>query len=402
MIALCLLPLYILVNLYVFRWLMRWMAACHPILHGLRLSLAVGAVYAFFALSMLAGFLMPPGPAGRLMKRIGNYWLGVTLYMVLAVVIADVIRLVLRRYSWIDQAWLCSRRMFVFGGALCILVIAGISLYGVLNVRAIRTAGYEIEVRKDGGRLDSLRVVLAADLHLGYNIGCARMERMVGKINALDPDLVVIAGDIFDNEYEALEDPERLSAILRGIRSRYGVYACYGNHDIEEKILAGFTFGGKSKEKVSDPEMDEFLERSDIRLLRDEYVLIDDSFYLYGRPDAKRPGRGIDVRKTPEEITEGLDLTKPVLVIDHQPRELQELADAGVDVDLSGHTHDGQLFPANLISGLVWENSCGYLQKDSMHSIVTSGVGVFGPDMRVGTHAEICDIRIRFTGPSGE
>ena len=93
-----------------------------------------------------------------------------------------------------------------------------------------------------------------------------------------------------------------------------------------------------------------------------------------------------------------MDLTKPVLVIDHEPRELQELADAGVDVDLCGHTHDGQLFPGNLLSGLMWENSCGYLQKDSMHNIVTSGVGVFGPDMRVGTNAEICDIRIHFAG----
>ena len=91
-----------------------------------------------------------------------------------------------------------------------------------------------------------------------------------------------------------------------------------------------------------------------------------------------------------------MDLSLPVLVIDHEPRELQELADAGVDADLCGHTHDGQLFPGNLTIKLMWENACGYLKKGNMHSIVTSGVGLFGPNMRVGTKSEICDITMHF------
>ena len=104
---------------------------------------------------------------------------------------------------------------------------------------------------------------------------------------------------------------------------------------------------------------------------------------------------------TPQQLTEGLDQTKPILVLDHEPDELSELAAAGADLDLSGHTHDGQLFPANLIVSMVWENSCGYLEKDGMHSIVTSGVGVFGPNMRVGTKSEICVIDCQFlTGES--
>ena len=169
------------------------------------------------------------------------------------------------------------------------------------------------------------------------------MRRMTEKINAQNADLVVIAGDIFDNEYEALEEPERLSGILRGIRAKYGVYACYGNHDIEERILAGFTFGGK-KAKESSIQMDEFVEKSGIRLLRDEGVWIADSFYLYGRADASRPGRGISERKTAaglmaefkelEELEEYKepDGKKPVIVIDHQPGELKELSAAGADV----------------------------------------------------------------------
>ena len=142
--------------------------------------------------------------------------------------------------------------------------------------------------------------------------------------------------------------------------------------------------------------MDAFLEEAGIQLLQDETVLIDDAFYLIGRPDYAKPGRGITERKTPRELTEKLDLSKPVIVMDHEPKELQELSDAGVDLDLCGHTHDGQLFPGNITTALTWENSCGYLRKGSMHNIVTSGVGLFGPNMRVGTKAEICTIRVRF------
>ena len=140
----------------------------------------------------------------------------------------------------------------------------------------------------------------------------------------------------------------------------------------------------------------ESFTREEMERLRDEGTLIDGKFYLYGRPDAHRPGRGIETRKTPNEITADMDKDKPIIVLDHQPKELRELADAGVDLDLCGHTHDGQMFPGNLIIKLMWENACGYLQKGQMHNIVTSGVGVFGPDMRVGTKAEICPIIVHF------
>ncbi len=91
-----------------------------------------------------------------------------------------------------------------------------------------------------------------------------------------------------------------------------------------------------------------------------------------------------------------MDMDKPVIVIDHEPKELDALAQAGVDLDLAGHTHDGQMFPANLLMKFLWENPCGYLEKDQMHSIVTSGTGLFGPNMRVGTRAEICTITVEF------
>ena len=288
-----------------------------------------------------------------------------------------------------------NRKSFVAYGAVCAVLITVIGAYGVINAHNIKTNRYEITVEKGSARINELNVVLIADLHMGYNIGRRSMRDMANLINVENPDAVVIAGDIFDNEYKALDNPDELAEIFRGIKTKYGIYACYGNHDVAERLLAGFTFSGDAK-KQSDVRMDEWLKSAGITLLRDEYVLIDDSFYIYGRPDYQKPGRGIDKRKTPQEVTENLDKSKPIIVIDHQPRELGELADAGVDVDLCGHTHDGQVFPGNLTIKLMWENACGYLKKGNMHNIVTSGVGLFGPNMRVGTDAEICPIHIVF------
>lgn len=400
MIAVWLSPVYLLLCAYVFYRLQTWLERCLPYLKRRRIRLPVAFLYLCTAFSILAAFLLEPSPAKRLLKQFSNTWLGVLLYALLVILTADLLRLVVKRFlpggnsRWKER--LFSRRGHGLIGLGCILCVGGLSLAGIVSADHISVTNYELSVDKEVPGLDELKIILAADLHLGYSIGIRHMEQMVDLINQEDADIVVIAGDIFDNEYEALEDPELLAEVLGGIQSRYGVYACYGNHDIKEKVLAGFTFAG-SGEKASDPRMDAFLEKAGIRPLREEGVLIDDAFYLYGRPDYGRPGRGIRVRKTPEQLTEGMDLSRPVIVIDHQPRELQELADAGVDLDLCGHTHDGQTFPGNLTARLFWENICGYLQKGNMHNIVTSGVGVFGPDMRLGTRSEICVITVRFS-----
>ena len=399
MIAIYLAPVYLLGCIYILLRTLNWIRVLHVVFQNVWVCRGIGLIYLFVVFSILIAFMAPASGFRRFMKLLSNYWLGVLVYTIMTVGIADGLRLLLKyplkNLNFPGRALLFGNVGTAVVGVVCAVIITTVSIYGMINAGNIQTTKYDISIDKKAGNLDSLNVVLIADLHLGYNIGCRHMEKMVEKINAQNPDLVVVAGDIFDNEYEALENPDRLAAILRGIQSKYGVYACYGNHDIQEKILAGFTFGGKEK-KESSVKMDKFLEKAGITLLRDEYTLIDNSFYLYGRPDYERPGRGIDERKSPQEITADMDLSLPVLVIDHEPRELQELADAGVDADLCGHTHDGQLFPGNLTIKLMWENACGYLKKDNMHSIVTSGVGLFGPNMRVGTKSEICDIMIHF------
>lgn len=394
MIAIILAPIYLLVNFYILRWNLRWMKACSKHFKKKWFKILYIILYTFISTSLVVAFLLPTSSFQRLLKQISNYWLGTFLYIILLVALFDLIRIIVLHTKAKNTRIVVSKKTFVTVGGICILFIILISTYGILHAKHIYNTDYDIYIDKTCGTEKSMKVVMVADLHLGYSIGTRDMEKMVKKINKLNADLVCIAGDIFDNDYDALDNPEKLEETLKGIKSKYGVYACYGNHDIEEKILAGFTFKTKDKKEI-DPRMDEFLEKANIKLLSDDIECINNEFYLIGRIDYSTAQKSKG-RKNPEELTEGLDKSKPIFVIDHQPRELQELSDCGVDLDMCGHTHDGQLFPGNILTKVVWENGCGYLKKGDMHSVVTSGLGVWGPDMRVGTKSEITEINIKF------
>ena len=194
-----------------------------------------------------------------------------------------------------------------------------------------------------------------------------------------------------------MQNPDRIAKTLAGIKSRYGSFGVFGNHDVTERLLGGFSVASQAKE-MRDPRFEEFAKKAKIRILDDEVMLIDDAFYLVGRKDAQKPGDGTKNRIEPEVILSGLDKAKPIIVLEHQPKQLKELETSGADMQLCGHTHDGQMFPGNLTVKLMWENACGYLKKGNLHSIVTSGVGVWGPAMRVGIDCEICPITIHFQG----
>lgn len=394
MTAFLLAPFYILVNVYVVRWMIRWMGACSHIFQSAVFRAVFIIFYILIASSLLTGFLInKPEFLHRILKNTGNYFLGTFLYIILVIVVVDLVRLILK-YVF-HARFLEFRSTFVITGFVCMALIILISVYGILHVGTIKVTPYAVTVNKKVKDMDSLKIVLLADTHFGYSINCRHAQKMVEKINAQDPDIVCIAGDIFDNDYDAISDPEGVCNALKSIKSRYGVYACWGNHDLDEPILAGFTFGGKKKDQA-DPRMEQLLRNANIHLLTDEAELIDDKFYVVGRNDSSRTHKLGGQRLSPAQLTKDLDLDKPVIFIDHQPKQLQETADAGADLDLCGHTHDGQIFPGNLFIHLFWENSFGYLKKDKMHNIVTSGVGVWGPDMRVGTNCEICPITVHF------
>ena len=400
MIAIYLSPIYLLLNLYILRWAYLWMGTCHSILRTLGFRLIFAVIYVLLSTSLLTGFLIKnPKSLHRMLKIIGNYFLGIFLYTLVIILLADFGRILLK-YVF-HASWIHSRTAFTVAGAICALLILLLSACGIFHAKYIKTTPYDVIINKTIPERTSMKVVLLADTHFGYNAGVLHARELVRKINKQKPDLVCIAGDIFDNEYDAIRNPEKLEKTLRGIKSTYGVYACWGNHDLNEEILAGFTFHhkGDNISDVKDPRMNEFLRKSNIKLLEDESVLIDNKFYIVGRKDASLIEKIHETRKAPDQLTKLLDRDKPILVIDHQPKELQELADAGADLDLCGHTHNGQTFPGNLTIKPMWENPCGISQKDAMTCIVTSGAGVWGPAMRLGTDSEICSIQVNFVSP---
>lgn len=166
--------------------------------------IVLGICYFFIAFSPGIGFLVPAGTAQRILKGLGYYWMGIMLYTALIVIAADLIRLIVRKV----RKKTFHRLRPALAGTICFFLIAAISIYGMFNARFIRITPYEVTIDKKAGNLDSLKIALVADLHLGYSVGTSQMRQMVDKINAQNPDLVVIAGDIFDNEYEALDKPE--------------------------------------------------------------------------------------------------------------------------------------------------------------------------------------------------
>ena len=398
MIFLLLLPGYLLVNLYIAVRLHHWTKSLWPKLGCRGFTAVLTVIYFTAAFSPMIAFVLPRSGFAVFVRRVSAYWMGVLLYFLMAMLTAELFRIVLSKTRLRDTRLYSRAGMAAVGGAV-VLAASAVCIYGAVHARDIKTTEYEVTVNKQAEGMTELKAVLIADTHMGYAIGRDHISDMVDKINACEPDIVIFAGDIFDNSTAGLDYPDELAASFRRINAKYGVWATYGNHDIDEKILMGFTFRWGSS-PPNDTNMREFCEKAGINLLCDESVLIDNSFYLVGRRDHAKPGTEDGTRKTPGELTEGLDKSKPVFFIAHEPDELSETAEAGADIDFSGHTHDGQLFPLTLITDLMWENSCGMIQKGEMYSIVTSGAGVFGPFMRVGTDAEICDVTIRFNAQS--
>lgn len=396
MILLLIIPVYILVNLYILHRVHKWLTACSRHFHSKWFVIPYITVYSLLALSLLFAFLLPSGPLQVFVKRVSNYWLGTFLYILMFVIAADIIRLILKRVPGKIHNFLFSKPGYVFVGLSLTCVIAAFSIYGSAHAKYIKVKPYEVTIEKPCAGHDELKIVLVADLHLGYSVGRFQMKQMVNKINKQNPDLVLIAGDLFDNEYDAVQQPDKIAQILSQIESTYGTYGVFGNHDVTERLLGGFSVTPAESE-TRDSRFEDFARKADIEILDDEVICIDDAFYLVGRMDASKPGDGTKNRKSPEEILSGLDKSKPVIVMEHQPVQMEELAEEGADMQLCGHTHDGQIFPGNLTINLFWENPCGYLEKNGMHSIVTSGVGVWGPAMRVGTDSEICPITVHFT-----
>ncbi|MBQ6560149.1 MAG: metallophosphoesterase [Erysipelotrichaceae bacterium] len=396
MIGAFLIPVMWIVLMILFRIVRNYLKSVH-----LGYLTIVAAVFLFGGpLAILGGFFIPSdmsamlGGCKRTLIRIGFYWLGVMLYFVLALLMCGIIYFMLRpvlkkRYSKQLARNLTALTVVAFTAVM--------SLYGIRNAHDLHVTEYEVDVDKDSV-LDELNIVLIGDTHLGYNITVKQVAEMVELINRQDPDVVLIAGDIFDNEYEAIEDPEEMIRLFQQIQSRYGTYAIWGNHDIQEKILLGFTFSWMNKEKhvvQADERMVEFVREAGIKTLYDQWARIED-IQLYGRPDKEKINFGHTSRADVSEFMKDADAGKPIIVLDHEPSDSLILSQYPADLYLNGHTHAGQMWPGTWTIHLFWDNAYGMKRYENLYNIVTSGVGLFGVNMRTDSIAEIVRIRVTF------
>lgn len=341
--------------------------AAGGVLAGIVFLLSIVFVLRFFII------IFPVGKTSRhLINWLSSNWMGIFLYLLLFFILADLLIFIGRLTGIVPTPVPDTIRLCASVAAVCLAF--GLSVYGMYHAGKIQTVSYEVPV-SGNSEADGFHIVLISDLHLGAVTSEKKLETIVEKINQLEPDIICIAGDLFDSDYEAIQNPEKAAADLRCLKAKQGVFACLGNHD------AGRTFA----------QMEEFFKECNIRCLNEESVTIDERIILAGRVDSAPIGaQGNYVRTTDKQVWRNrIETGMPVVVMDHNPANLSQYTEEA-DLILCGHTHHGQMWPAN------WVTDYGYYPKKAgtPQAVVTSGVGVWGMPMRVGSSCEIVSIKL--------
>jgi predicted MPP superfamily phosphohydrolase len=289
--------------------------------------------------------------------------------------------LIINKFLPIIPDWLIHPGAAVrFMYALAVLIIASlIVLGGYINARNPIYREVKLQTNKNGHGHESFRIAMASDIHLGTIISNSRADHLVDMINAKNPDLVLLAGDVIDEDLKPVIE-NNLGESLRKIRSKYGVFAINGNHE----------YIGGAEEAVR------YLEQHGINMLRDETLEVAESLTLVGREDRSSARFGGKERLPLSVLMKSVSHDKYIILMDHQPFHLEEGRLAGADLQLSGHTHQGQLWPVNYITNRIYELDFGTLTKDGSTAVVSSGFGTWGPPVRTGNRPEIVVIDILF------
>ena len=348
-------------------------------------------IYVILALVPVLGAFLPKSDFKFYCMEFGNIWLGFFMFYSAIVLFLTLILYIVYRIRKVKNDKLIGHALnFAF------VIAISVTIYGLIHAQNPILVNYDIEIKNESAGGKDMKIVLLGDLHLSVNSDIKATEKMVEKVNSCDADLIVIAGDIFTSNYDGLKHPEKYSAALRRMKSKYGVYVVCGNHDVEENLFSGFAISPKS-EAFRTPDMEKIFDDSGFNVLYDENVEVADGLItLSGRVDGEKSGDGINERLTPEELLKDVDSSKPVIVLQHEPVEFEELSQSGADLVLCGHTHNGQIFPGNLVVPFFNENGYGVKELYGIQTVVTAGVGYYGPPIRVGTDSEVTLINLSF------
>jgi predicted MPP superfamily phosphohydrolase len=302
----------------------------------------------------------------ELMSTISGYILPFFLYLFFCVLLFDLFLLFNLLSNIVSTE---TRKTFLFRfytlSTMIILSIAVVAA-GAINLNTIRVSKYRVEVPRRHSNIDHLRIAFVADIHIQKNTRLSFIEQLVRKVNALQPDLMLYGGDILEGDREN-ETTEAIESVMRTIHAKYGVFGVTGNHEF---------YGGQQQGN--------FFNKAGM-------LRIDNSFYLAGRFD-----QHFRKRKTINEVLSKDSTDLPIILMDHRPIDLQKISLTAVDVQFSGHTHNGQMFPINLITQSVYELSWGYKKIRNTHFFVTSGLRLWGPPVKTAGKSEIILVDIDF------
>ena len=299
-----------------------------------------------------------PLPVARMAYEVGTSSIFVLLYLVMIFLLLDLGRLV----HIVPKAFLYHNGYTAIG---VFVFVSGVFLYGNLHYYNKIRVPLELKSQKPLPR--EYKIVMASDLHIGYHNPRKELARWVDMINAENPDMILIAGDIIDGSMRPLIE-ERMSDEFHRLKAP--VYACLGNHE----YYAG------------NPEAQQFYKDAGIHLLIDSIAQIDSCITIVGRDDRTNMRR-----KSLKELIATTHHPSPntyTIVLDHQPYNLDRAEAAGVDFQLSGHTHRGQVWPISWITDRIYECSWGSHQRGSTQFYVSSGIGIWGGKFRIGTQSE--------------
>jgi predicted MPP superfamily phosphohydrolase len=307
---------------------------------------------------------------------IGSFWFAFMLYFFLTVVLLDIIRAANWGFNFLPYFNNYSSIKLITLGVVTGIVIL-IIIGGYINTRTLKIETLNIEIPSRNSSLKELNAVLISDIHLSSINGDGFAKDIVNKINILHPDIVFVGGDLVDDKAAVLREKE-IGFSFKDLKAPLGVYGITGNHEYINGVDSSVNY----------------MKELNVIVLRDSSITINNGFVLIGREDRSR---GLKRRKPLKELVDGSEKNLPVILMDHTPFQLEEAMENGVDLQLSGHTHHGQMFPINLITSKIYELSRGYKKKGNTQYYVSSGVGTWGPPVRTGSRSEIVNLKIKFT-----
>lgn len=320
----------------------------------------------------------------RLSESISTYWLPLILNTVCAIMICSVfVTLIFDIGRWISKKRLKPQ---LTTKVVYILGICSLFYYGHEMAMEPSVVNYQVKIDKRT-KVNKLRIVQLSDIHINDMTSSDRIQHMVDKVNQLDADFIVITGDTLDRRLQPFTE-KGFDKQFQQFKSKYGTYIIFGNHE----------YLNIKEENNHEQDIINAFKHANMKVLKDDVVHLDNvGITFIGRDDFSSSRYDIKRASLPDLMMFS-NTNKPIILLDHQPHNLDEPANLGVDLMISGHTHAGQVFPINLIEKLIYKNNYGIYKNTKQHftSIVSSGFGFWGPPIRLMTRSEIVVIDVTF------